>query len=188
MRRLVRFIAVSILVVSCGETTRVVGTAPSPQPSQSSSPAASPGSPSATNSGVPSSLPTASAAAARPSPTAPAFDPCPGEERCGRVLSATAAIDPAKMNDHLVALTNVGSRDPRHPGHAKAVAYIKEQLGALDYYGWKLETQRTVYQGIPLENIFATLDPAGAAAANGWVIVSAHYDSTANRTAGWRPA
>jgi Zn-dependent M28 family amino/carboxypeptidase len=106
------------------------------------------------------------------------------------------------MNDHLAALTAVGSRDPRHPGHAKAVEYIKEQLSANAYYGWKIESQRTVYQGIPLENIFATIDPVpGNVAPNGgpqtppppvgatgWVIVSAHYDSTANRTPGWRPA
>jgi Zn-dependent M28 family amino/carboxypeptidase len=88
------------------------------------------------------------------------------------------------MNDHLVALTNVGSRDPRHPGHAKAVAYIKEQLGGLTYLGWRLETQKTSYQGIPLENIFLSLP----AASTSTILVSAHYDSTANRTAGWRPA
>ena len=92
------------------------------------------------------------------------------------------------MNDHLAALTAVGSRDPRNPGHAKAVAYIKEQLTANAYYGWKIDSQRTVYQGIPLENIFATIDPPAGAGATGWVLISAHYDSTANRTPGWRPA
>lgn len=82
------------------------------------------------------------------------------------------------------ALTAVGSRDPRHPGHAKAVAYIKEQLQALAYHGWKIESHKTSYQGIPLENIFATIgtDHGGS------VLVSAHYDSIANRTPGWRPA
>src|SRR2546428_12756011 len=102
------------------------------------------------------------------------------------------------MNDHLIALTSVGSRDPRHPGHAKAVAYIKEQLGALAYYGWKIESQRTVYQGIPLENIFASIEGATAAWSGSIIpplppsttsiLVSAHYDSIANRTPGWRPA
>jgi Zn-dependent M28 family amino/carboxypeptidase len=94
------------------------------------------------------------------------------------------------MDSHLNALTSFVSRDPRHPGHAKAQAYIKEQLGALDYYGWKIDSQRTVYQGIALENIFATLDPSTSSpvAATGWVLVSAHYDSIANRTPGWRPA
>jgi Zn-dependent M28 family amino/carboxypeptidase len=98
-------------------------------------------------------------------------------------------IDAAKMNDHLLALTAVGSRDPRHAGHARAVAYIKEQLGGLAYHGWKIESHRATHQGIPLENILATLDPIGAPPGQtGWVIVSAHYDSTANRTPGWRPA
>ena len=101
------------------------------------------------------------------------------------------------MNDHLVALTNVGSRNVQHPGHAKAAAYIKEQLGGLAYYGWRIESQRANYQGIPLENIFASLDGASAAfggspgtrpaPATTWVLVSAHYDSTADRTPGWRP-
>src|SRR5437899_11228635 len=40
-----------------------------------------------------------------------------------------------------------------------------------------------------LDNIFAFIDPAaGAVGSTGWILVSAHYDSTANRTAGWRPA
>ena len=128
----------------------------------------------------------------------PSLTPCQRELECNTVANAIAAIDPAKMNDHLIALTSVGSRDPRHPGHAKAVAYIKEQLGALAYYGWTIESQRTVYQGIPLENIFASIEGATAASsgsaipppppATTWVLVSAHYDSTANRTPGWRPA
>ena len=132
---------------------------------------------------------TASVATPRPSVAAPSFDPCPGNPRCGLILSAIDQINPFRLDDHLRALTSFVSRDPRHPGHAKAQAYIKEQLGALAYYGWKIESQRTVYQGIALENIFATLDPAGTAVGpTGWVLVSAHYDSVANRTPGWRPA
>ena len=132
---------------------------------------------------------TASVATPRPSVAAPSFDPCPGNPRCGLILSAIDQINPFRLDDHLRALTSFVSRDPRHPGHAKAQAYIKEQLGALAYYGWKIESQRTVYQGISLENIFATLDPAGTAVGpTGWVMVSAHYDSVANRTPGWRPA
>src|SRR5262249_50077274 len=60
------------------------------------------------------------------------------------------------------------------------------------------ESQRASYQGMPLENIFASLDGASAtpggstaappAPAKTWVLVSAHYDSTANRTPGWRPS
>lgn len=118
-----------------------------------------------------------------------ALSPCQLDLRCNRIANALTFVDPAKMNDHLVALTNVGSRDPRHPGHARAVAYIKEQLNALAYYGWLITSQRTVYQGIPLENIFATLPPKGATAVAGrGILLNAHYDSIANRTAGWRPA
>ncbi len=173
---------------SAGATTA------SPTPSQSSAASASP---SLAASLAPSSTSSAIATAtARPTLTA-----CQRDARC-RIQTSVDSIDAARMDDHLAALTAVGSRDPRHPGHAKAVAYIKEQLNANAYYGWKIESQRTVYQGIPLENIFATIDPApGNVAPNGspqtppppvgatgWVIVSAHYDSTANRTPGWRPA
>lgn len=188
-RALVRGLLV-ILMAACsaGATTA------SPTPSQSSAASASP---SLAASLAPSSTSSAIATAtARPTLTA-----CQRDARC-RIQTSVDSIDAARMDDHLAALTAVGSRDPRHPGHAKAVAYIKEQLNANAYYGWKIESQRTVYQGIPLENIFATIDPApGNVAPNGspqtppppvgatgWVIVSAHYDSTANRTPGWRPA
>lgn len=155
--------------------------------------------------------PSATAAAASPTATpfataavSPTVTPMPGFPAClssacdAAIADAIGKIDPAKMNDHLVALTNVGSRDVRHPGHAKAVAYIKEQLNALAPYGWKVESQRASYQSLPLENIFASLDGATAASSGStvprpapptrWVLVSAHYDSTANRTPGWRPS
>ena len=171
MRLLLGLIAASILVVSCGETTRVVGASGSPSQA-----------PTLSSSREPSGSPTATPAATRtatPQPTS-ATD---------RIRALVESIDPAKMNDHLAALTAVGSRDPRSPGHAKAVAYIKEQLNANTYLGWKIDSQRTVYQGIPLENIFATIDPpSGSVGATGWILISAHYDSTANRTPGWRPA
>jgi hypothetical protein len=165
---------------------------------------ATPGS-STVASALPSAAPTVAAsttpAATATAPAQPTLTACQRDARC-RIQNSVDSIDAGRMNDHLAALTAVGSRDPRHPGHAKAVAYIKEQLSANAYYGWKIESQRTVYQGIPLENIFATIDPApGNVAPNGspqtppppvgatgWVIVSAHYDSTANRTPGWRPA
>ena len=171
MRLLLGLIAVSILVVACGETTRVVGASGSP--AQTPTPSASRESPIAAATAAPTSTRTAT-----PQPTT-ATD---------RIRAQVDSIDPDKMGDHLAALTAVGSRDPRNPGHAKAVAYIKEQLNANAYLGWKIESQRTVYQGIPLENIFATIDPPAGAAATGWILISAHYDSTANRTPGWRPA
>ena len=154
-------------------------------------------------SAAPSASPVATPAAALPTgnntstPTAISASPTPATRvaacqqgvRCEAIVAALTSIDPAKLNDHLIALTSVGSRDPRHPGHAKAVAYIKEQLNALGYYGWVVTSQRTVYQGIPLENIFATLPPRGATALPGkGILLNAHYDSVANRTPGWRPA
>ena len=90
------------------------------------------------------------------------------------------------MQAHLKALTDVESREPRHPGHAKAIAYIKEQLGRID--GVRVDSQRFVYQSIPLENIFATIDPPGGAPTSGWLLILAHFDTTAKSTTGWRPA
>jgi Zn-dependent M28 family amino/carboxypeptidase len=95
-------------------------------------------------------------------------------------------IDPAKLDAHLQALTSFSSRWVTHPGHAKAQAYIKSELAKLDV---KVESWKNVYQGMTLDNIFAFIDPAsGAVGSTGWILVSAHYDSTANRTPGWRPA
>lgn len=107
-------------------------------------------------------------------------------------------IDPAKLDGHMRALVAAGSRDPRHPGHAKAVAYIKEQLGVVA--GVRIESHRTVHQGIPLESIFGIVDPIGlpggpvippggpdASPTSGWIMIAAHYDSIAVRTPGWRP-
>ena len=153
-----------------------------------------------------SAPPPASAAPATPppAPTAPTgevartFPPCPADGACRDVADAIAFIDPARLNDHMLALSSFGSRDPRHPGHAQAAAYIKEQLGALEYYGWKVESHRTVHDGIPLESIFARLEGADAGSggsifqrlppATSWVVIAAHYDSIAVRTPGWRPA
>jgi hypothetical protein len=107
-----------------------------------------------------------------------------GVEAC--VRNVIGQISQDKMWDHLRALAAVGSRDVRHPGHAKAVTYIKEQLGAMPNV--KVESHRATYQSIPLENILAFIDPRGGAPKDGWILISAHYDSVANRTPGWRPA
>lgn len=167
MRRLAPFLVFAVLATSCGEVTRIQAAAPTVVASPAASSAVA----------LTTATPTRSPS---PSPSASA-SPRP-------VADLLAQIDPAKLDAHLKALTDVVSRDPRHPGHAKAVAYIKAQLAALGS-NVSVESQRTVYQGIPLENIFATIDPLGAGpAATGWVLVSAHYDSIANRTPGWRPA
>ena len=95
-------------------------------------------------------------------------------------------IDPAKLNDHMVALASFGSRDARNPNHAKAVAYLKEQLGAIP--GVVVQSHRAAYNGIPLENILAIVDPLTPAPTGGWVMICAHYDSISNRSPGWNPA
>ena len=101
------------------------------------------------------------------------------------VPSLIAQINAFKMDDHLRALVSAGSRDVRHPGHAKAVAYLYEQLRAVP--GIEVQTHLASYQGMRLENIFAVIDPVVPVPPGGWVLVSAHYDSISNRTPGWDP-
>lgn len=154
--------ALVVVVAACGgaQPASVVATPTEPPPA-----------PTLVATAVPTATPTPT-----PVPTA-----APIADVIGR-------ISPEKMWDHLNALTGVGSRDPRHPGHAKAQAYITEQLEALSYLGVKVETQRFSYQAIPLMNIVAVIDPPGGAPATGNVIVGAHYDSIGKFTPGWRPA
>jgi hypothetical protein len=126
---------------------------------------------------------TATAAVVTPSPSppstpAPTASPVP-------IAMLLQQIDPAKLNDHLVALTSVVSRDVHHPGHAKALAYLKEQLGAM---GVQVESIRSVYQSIPLESLFVTIDPLNAPPTAGWIMICAHYDSISNRSPNWNPA
>jgi hypothetical protein len=179
------------VVSACGGGT-IVGPSPTPLFTPASPTAAAARTPSPAVATL-----TPPEASATPQRTYPA---CAPDVTCALVQDAINRIDAAKLNDHLRALTAVGSRDPRHPGHAKAVAYIKEQLEALSYYGWKIESHRTSYQGIPLENIFASIDGASGPIGGGiekrnppapsgsWILIAAHYDSIANRTPGWRPS
>ena len=160
MRALALGIALVTVVVAgaCGAPSGRVGlTTPGPT--------ATPPAPSRTATGAP---PT-------PAPTA---TPLP-------VASLIQLIDMNKLNDHLVALTSVVSRDVHHPGHAKALAYLKEQLGAM---GVQVDSYRNVYQGIPLESLLVTIDPLNAPPTAGWIMICAHYDSTSNRTPGSNPA
>lgn len=113
------------------------------------------------------------------------------------IADVIGKIDPVKLREHLNALAGVGSRDPRHPGHAQAIAYIKERLGQVANV--TVSEHRAVYQSIPLTNILATIDPGPPPSAPAgtvvpppqqanWVLIAAHYDSIAVRTPGWRPA
>jgi len=102
------------------------------------------------------------------------------------VAALIAQIDMSKLNDHLVALTSVVSRDVHHPGHAKALAYLKAQLGAI---GVQVESYRSVYQGgIPLESLLVTIDPLNSPTTAGWIMICAHYDSISNRSPNWNPS
>jgi peptidase M28-like protein len=134
-----------------------------------------------TSASPPLAVATATPVATTPDPTP---SPVPPARPIGEVLER---IDAAKLNDHMVALASFGSRDARHPNHAKAVAYLKEQLAAIP--GIAVQSHRAAYNGIPLENILAIIDPlTPTAPSTGWVMICAHYDSISNRTPGWNPA
>jgi len=73
------FFALALVVMSCGETVRDIGSRPSSTPSAASSTSVAPN-------------PSASAAATAsptiaPTPTVARFDPCPGNPRCALILS-----------------------------------------------------------------------------------------------------
>jgi hypothetical protein len=128
---------------------------------------------------------TSAPAAATVVPAAPPTSGAPTATTAAPSVAALIAqIDLNTLNDHLVALTSVVSRDVHHPGHAKALAYLKEQLGAL---GVQVESYRNVYQGIPLESLLVTIDPLSAAPTAGWILICAHYDSISNRSPNWNP-
>jgi hypothetical protein len=134
----------------------------------------------------PSASPPVAVASTTPVATTPdpTPSPVPPARPIGEILER---IDAGKLNDHLVALASFGSRDARNPNHAKAVAYLKEQLAAIP--GVVVQSHRAAYNGIPLENILAIIDPlTSTAPSSGWVMVCAHYDSISNRTPGWNPA
>jgi len=124
-------------------------------------------------------------AASRTIPVTPSLPPSPIPSASPVPVAALIAqIDMAKLNDHLVALTSVVSRDVHHPGHAKALAYLKEQLGAM---GVQVESYKNVYQGIALESLLVTIDPLNTPPTAGWIMICAHYDSISNRSPNWNP-
>src|SRR5712691_7334838 len=99
--------------------------------------------------------PTAALASATPTasiaPTATAHPtPVP-------IAAVLAQIDAAKLDEHLRVLTSFQSRHPLHPGHAKAVAYLLEQLSAIP--GVVVQDIPTQYNGVRLDNILATINP-----------------------------
>lgn len=132
------------------------------------------------------SFPPATSASPAATPT-----PSPSARTVAEILTQ---IDPAKLDDHMRALASFQSRHPLHPGHAKAIAYLMEQLSAIP--GVVVRDIPTAYNGVRLDNIFATINPlsgvpsvvAPASLGGSVGMICAHYDSTANRTPGWNPA
>src|SRR5687767_1858379 len=160
-------VLLAILFVACDAIPGRVATS-SPTAARSVSPA--------------TATPTASLApTATPSPT-----PTPGPSS-KPIAEMLAQIDPAKLDDHMRALASFESRHPLHPGHAKAVAYLMQQLSAIP--GVVVQDIPTSYNGVRLDNIFATINPIGGEGFLGGAgMICAHFDSTANRTRGWNPA
>src|SRR6266566_7487679 len=99
---------------------------------------------------------TPSASSAASATARPATTPSPTARPIADVL---AQIDPAKLDDHMRALASFQSRHPLHPGHAKAVAYLVEQLSAIP--GVVVQDIPTAYNGVRLDNILATIAPPG---------------------------
>jgi hypothetical protein len=126
---------------------------------------------------------TSAIAASATATVASTPSPSPSPRPISAVLER---IDPAKLDDHMVALASFGSRDVRNSNHAKAVTYLKEQLDAIP--GVVVQSHRAAYNGVALENILAIVDPLTPAPLAGWVMICAHYDSISNRSPGWNPA
>jgi hypothetical protein len=136
---------------------------------------------------IPPSTPPPSSVVASPATAAPTLAPTPSPTPTARpIATVLEGIDPAKLNDHMVALASFGSRDVRNPNHAKAVAYLKEQLGAIP--GITVRSHFGTYQSLPLENILAFVDPLTPVPEQGWVMICAHYDSISSFQPGWTPA
>jgi hypothetical protein len=136
-------------------------------------------------SAVAGATPTAQRSGAPTATVQPTPTPSPSPKPIAELL---AQIDPAKLDGHVQALASFQSRHPLHPGHAKAVAYLMQQLSAIP--GVSVQDIPTSYNGVRLDNIFATINPLAGneTAAAGWGMICAHFDSTANRTRGWNPA
>jgi hypothetical protein len=164
MRALVALLAV--LLVSCDAVSgRVITYSPTPS--------------------VAATAPTASASAAPSATPTPTPTPTPKP-----IADLLAQIDQAKLDEHMRVLASFQSRHPLHPGHAKAIAYLMEQLSAIP--GVVVQDIPTAYNGVRLDNIFATINPLAGNGSEGFVggagMICAHFDSIANRTPGWRPA
>src|SRR4030081_3279501 len=130
----------------------------------------------ATGASVTGTASIAPTATARPTPTP---GPLPMPES-----GVLAQIDAATLDEHLRVLTSFQSRHPLHPGHAKAVAYLMDQLSAIP--GVVVQDIPTQYNGVRLDNILATINPLPGSGSGGFrggvALYRLHFDSTADRT------
>jgi len=176
-------VAAVVVLAACGAPPGSGGVSPRSDGSAAPSPAESP--PAAGRTASPTTGPTPPpTGTATQTPLPPTVPPTPTASP-SPVAGLIGQIDPFKLDDHLRALVAAGSRDVRHPGHAKAVAYLYEQLRGIP--GLEVQTHFGVYQGMRLENILAIVDPPVPVPSSGWTLVSAHYDSLSDRTPGWDP-
>src|SRR5207247_4175311 len=102
-----------------------------------------------TTAAPPASPPAVAATASQPA-ASPTVSPTPSPT-ARPIAAVLEGIDPAKLNDHMVALASFVSPDVRNPNQSKAVAYLKEQLGAIP--GVTVRSHFGTYQSLPLENI-----------------------------------
>jgi Zn-dependent M28 family amino/carboxypeptidase len=94
------------------------------------------------------------------------------------VPAALAAIDDGRLRAYVETLAGFGSRHPQHPGHASARAYLEQTLRAL---GLRVGVHA---RGAFPRNVYALVGPGDSPD----IVLSAHYDSIANRSSGWQPA
>jgi Zn-dependent M28 family amino/carboxypeptidase len=79
--------------------------------------------------------------------------------------------------------TTLLSRHIHHPGNADAVQALINDLTHLGAGRLTVRTHRFTHEGLPYENVEATLPASGL---DGIVLVTAHMDSTGARQAGYR--
>ncbi len=79
------------------------------------------------------------------------------------------SFDGQRAYQDVVAQVSFGPRTVGSPAHAKAVAYIQDQLLLAH---WQSQLQNTSWNGFPVENIIATRNEVTPQ-----IILGAHYDS-----------
>ncbi len=95
------------------------------------------------------------------------------------VADLVARVDEAALQERMRALAALGSRHPRHPGHAEAIIYFESELR-------RMGAQYILREPSAPVNVVAFFGPRAKSLAAD-IVVAAHYDSIADRTPGWQP-